>query len=436
MARRAAADARDPILSGMLRRGQVVALCVLVLLTTGVVMVASADMSVRPIDPAGTLPDRPAPTLGSLFRGLVISQSSAYLLAAVGTMMVVAALPVRRLARAATAAGGGQTPGAFARQAAVLGACTLALLAMLALVYVPGLGKTVNGSARWVRVYVGNLSLQPSEFAKWGLVVVLAWYCTARSGHMRLFFTGLLPALAALAAVSGAVVIEDLGTGALIGAVGCLILLASGARVLHFAAFVPFGLAGLALALWESPYRLKRLAAFLDPHADPQGAGYHMIQALAAVASGQGFGRGFGHGIQKLGYLPEDRTDFLFAIICEELGVIGAWATIFVYVILLWTGLAIVRREREPLLKLTGLGVLLTLGMQALMNLMVVTGAGPTKGIALPLVSYGGTGWILTAASLGLLVAMDRAGAGEAADPAAATEPSSSAGAVAGAVPA
>jgi len=170
-------------------------------------------------------------------------------------------------------------------------------------------------------------------------------------------------------------------------------------------------LAGLILA---NPYRMERVTAFLDPYADPQGAGYHMIQSMAAIAGGAGAGRGLGHGLQKFGYLPEDRTDFVFAVIGEELGIAGAGMVIALYVILVWACLAIVRAERRPALQLVGLGIAATVGLQALMNLVVVTGLAPTKGIALPLVSAGGTGWLLTSAALGLLVAMDRAHAREA----------------------
>jgi hypothetical protein len=153
---------------------------------------------------------------------------------------------------------------------------------------------------------------------------------------------------------------------------------------------------------------MQRLVTFLNPYADPEGAGYHMIQSMVAVANGEVAGRGLGHGLQKFGYLPEDRTDFLFAIICEELGVAGALVVVALYGGMLWSCWTIIRREQAAILKLLALGVVATVGIQALINLAVVTGLGPTKGIALPLLSSGGTGWILTAASLGLIVAMDR----------------------------
>jgi cell division protein FtsW len=203
-------------------------------------------------------------------------------------------------------------------------------------------------------------------------------------------------------------VLEDLGTGLLVGMVAALVLLAAGARVWQMAALAPPALAMLGVAVASSPYRIKRLTSFLDPFADPERTGFHMIQSMQAVANGKLFGRGLGHGLQKFGYLPEVRTDFIFAVICEELGVAGAAIVVALYLGLLWAGYSILKNERSQMLRLVALGVLATVGLQALINLAVVTGLGPTKGIALPMLSSGGTGWILTAASLGLLVAMDR----------------------------
>jgi cell division protein FtsW len=169
----------------------------------------------------------------------------------------------------------------------------------------------------------------------------------------------------------------------------------------------------------QSPYRLQRLMAYLDPYQDPQGIGYHIIQSMSAVAGGGIAGRGLGNGVRKFGYLPEDTTDFIFAIICEELGVFGAAFVLFLYAALLLSAFLVVRRMAHPFLRLLGTGVMLTIGLQAAINIAVVSGVAPTKGIALPLLSHGGTGWVLTAFSIGLLVSMDRAqNRGDAAAPA------------------
>ena len=156
---------------------------------------------------------------------------------------------------------------------------------------------------------------------------------------------------------------------------------------------------------------------FLHPYADAQGEGYQMIQSLSTIAGGGFFGRGLGNGLQKFGYLPEDTTDFLFAVICEELGFVGALIVVSLYGAILWVGLDIARRESSRMLRLMVLGIIATIAIQALMNLMVVTGLGPTKGIALPLLSSGGTGWLFTSACLGLIVSIDRSQRAAALDP-------------------
>lgn len=375
------------------------ALCVLALLTVGVVMVNSADMSVG----AGG-----AVTAESI----LLSRSTLYMALAVGAMWLCAVLPIRavcaRIERNAEPPSS-PTPRLSGSRGLWLGVGVLS--ALLLTVYLPVIGHEVNGAYRWVRFNtpgLGETSMQPSELAKWGLVLLIAWYAVTRAEGLRRFWTGLLPALVATAIVAGIIVVEDLGTGVVVGAVACVMLVAAGARIRHFLPFLPVAGAAIVAAILVSPYRVRRLTAFLDPYADPQWTGYHMIQSMVAVANGEIFGRGLGHGLQKFGYLPEDRTDFLFAVICEEMGIAGAMLVIGLYTLLLWAGIAIIRAEPSRLLRMIGLGILVTIGLQAAVNLAVVTGLGPTKGIALPLLSSGGTGWVLTAACLGLLVNMDR----------------------------
>lgn len=394
---------------GPLTAGQGIALCVLGLLTIGVVMVNSAGMSVDA-------------SRAVTAESLLLSKSTIYMGLAMLGLTVSALLPIRRIAERLCREPSDRTTGRTGQSEPWLRDCTrhwlslwplwafvAAMIGVLCLVYMPVIGKEVNSSHRWINLHVRGLdSVQPSEIAKWGLVAVVAWYAARRAALMPDFLRGLAPALAAIAAVCAVVVLEDFGTGVLIGAATCIILLAAGARLWQFALFVPFAALGLAVALLTSPYRVKRLTAFLDPYADPERTGYHMIQSMLAVSGGEGWGRGLGFGLQKFGYLPEDHNDFLFAVICEELGIAGAAVTIAIYIALVWAGFAIVRREREPFLRLLALGIIATIGLQALINLTVVTGLGPTKGIALPLVSSGGTGWLLTALSMGVLIAIDR----------------------------
>lgn len=376
----------------MPRPSQIIALCVLGLLSIGVVMVSSAGMSVTD-------------TTAVTFESIVLSRSTAYMVLALVAMIVAARLRTVELLDA-------RRLGPADRPAAVhpffVGALVL-LAVWLLLVYIPGFGRTVNGSSRWIHVPVAG-SLQPSELAKWGAVILLAMYCAWQGPQRMARFSRLLPALVLIGVPAALVTLEDLGTGVLMLAAASVILLASGARFFHLAAFAPPAALGLVVAVITSPYRMQRLVTFLNPYADPEGAGYHMIQSMVAVANGQVFGRGLGFGLQKFGYLPEDRTDFLFAVICEELGVFGAATIMALYLGILWGGWSIIRRlpESAAAARLLGIGVLATVGLQAVINIGVVTGLGPTKGIALPLLSSGGTGWILTAFSLGLLISLDR----------------------------
>lgn len=392
----------------MLRAGHGILLCALALLMVGVVMVHSASMVVRPLA-EGADPQAAAAVSGVTAESLLLSRTTLYLALAVGAMALASRLPLRRLADRAQRA-------AFLPPAGDLGLLvlgSLALLGVLATVYVPGIAREAKGAARWVNLHLPGLeSVQPSEIAKWGLVLLVAVYAarlaTRTDNHMRRFVSGLLPACLCVGAVAGFVVLEDLGTGVLMVGACAVVLLASGARLWHFLLFAPPALLAFLIAVVTTPYRVQRITSFLDPYADPQGAGYHMIQSLTTVAGGGVFGRGLGHGLQKFGYLPEDTTDFLYAVICEELGLFGALLVLFLYATLAWCGTSIARRETNPALKLAALGVTATITLQALINLFVVTGLAPTKGIALPLISSGGTGWILTGFALGLVVAIDR----------------------------
>lgn len=369
----------------MLRPGDAIVLCVISLLCVGMVMVNSAGLSVGGAGEPIT------------FWSVILSRSAFYAAVAVAAMVVVSRLPLRAIL------GRGLGGGGLVFVCAVLGGICL-------LVYVPGLGREINGAHRWVGLPLpgGDVTLQPSEIAKWGVLLALAARFAGRPGDLRSFTTGLAPALLCLGLVTAIVVLEDLGTAAIILAGGVALLLAAGARLWHFLAMTPLVAAALVAAVIAKPYRMQRLATFLNPFQDPEGAGYHMIQSMVAVANGRVWGRGLGFGLQKFGYLPADTSDFLFAIICEELGLVGAAIVVLLYFGLLWSGWKIIRREPSIALRLAGLGIIVTIGAQAVMNLAVVTGLGPTKGIALPLLSSGGTGWILTAASLGVLVGMDR----------------------------
>jgi cell division protein FtsW len=392
----------------MVRSGHVVMLCALLLLTIGVVMVQSAGMQVRPLE-TGADPTAAAAVSGVSAKSLLTSKTSLYLVLAVGAMAFASRLPIRRFAdrleRVVWFKPGGD------HGMLLLG--TLMLVGLLALVYVPGIARVKNGSGRWINLHVPGLeSVQPSEIVKWAIIILVAWYAARlgsyKENKLRRFFSGLVPVCLAVGFIAGVIVLEDLGTGALMVLVAGIVLLAAGARWIHFGMFIPPALAGVVLAILAAPYRVQRITAFLDPYADAKDSGYHMIQSMATVAGGGIFGRGLGNGLQKFGYLPEDTTDFLFAIVSEELGLVGVLIVVLAYAGIVWSGTSIAMRERSAFLRLTTIGIIATISIQALINLVVVTGLGPTKGIALPLMSSGGTGWIMTAFALGLVVSIDR----------------------------
>tara|TARA_R110000765_G_scaffold31481_7_gene73538 strand:+ start:275 stop:1720 length:1446 start_codon:yes stop_codon:yes gene_type:complete len=388
----------------MVRSGQLLMLCALALLMVGVVMVQSAGMQVQ-----GLGADADAVVERVSAGSLLTSRAALYMVLAISAMVVASRVPMRKLATRLERV-------VWFRPGGDLGVLVIGcglLIVMVMTVYFPGIASPKNGSHRWVDLGVPGLnSMQPSEIAKWGLVILVGWYAARlssyRENRLGVFWKGLLPAVLCVGGVAFAVVMEDLGTGVLMVLACSIVLIAGGAKLTHFAAFVPIGLAGIVAAIVTSPYRVKRITAFLDPYADAQGEGYQMIQSLTTISGGGFFGRGLGNGLQKFGYLPEDTTDFLFAVVCEEMGFMGALAIISAYVAIVWIGLDIARKETSGILRLIVVGVITTFSIQAVMNLMVVTGLGPTKGIALPLLSNGGTGWIVTSVCLGLVVAIER----------------------------
>lgn len=291
---------------------------------------------------------------------------------------------------------------------------SLASVALLAVVLVPGIGEMRNGARRWLSIGPSSMgiSFQPSELAKLSLVLLFSAMAGAMGDRIRRFWSGLLPMLVILGVYAALVGIEDFGTAALLAAVGVSILLGAGAKFWHLVLAAVPGMAGIIYLILVKPYRLERLQTFLDPFADPQGSGYHQVQSLITIASGGWWGQGLGAGVQKYGYLPEGRTDFIFSVICEELGLVGGVAVLGLFAVLLWSGRQAMVRAGSEFGRLLVLGGSLMIGFQAAMNVAVVTVSIPTKGIGLPLVSAGGSGVILFGVLLGMMinVARDRGG--------------------------
>ena len=284
-------------------------------------------------------------------------------------------------------------------------------IVFLVLVLMPEFGEKRNGARRWLSVGPASIGLgfQPSEIAKLSLVMMLAGFGAALGRHVKKFWLGFLPLCLLIGGFVALVGIEDFGTAALLGAVGFGILIAAGARLWHLGLVSMPAVFGVIYLINARRHRMERLLSFLDPEADPQGAGYQPMQSLMSIASGDWWGRGLGAGIQKYGHLPEARTDFIFAVICEELGIIGGIGVIGLFAVIVWQGRLASQYAPDAFGRLFALGATLTIGLQAAINVAVVTVSVPTKGISLPLISAGGTGVIFFSVLVGMLANVARA---------------------------
>jgi cell division protein FtsW len=288
-------------------------------------------------------------------------------------------------------------------------------LVLLAVVLVPTLGTKVNDARRWLRIPLGLLSIsfQPSEMAKWMTVFFLAGVCARIGPDIRRFWTRFLPLCAVIGVVCGLIVIEDFGTAAFIALVSFVMLIVAGVRWWHVLTPLPFAVTGFMYILIHSPYRLARLAAFLYPERYEGSLAYQASQSLIAIGSGGLWGKGLGQGVCKYGHLPEDTTDFVFAIVGEELGFMGTAGVILLFILFVSLGLAVAMRCRDRFGRLLAAGIVLTIGIQAALNIGVVTVVLPTKGIPLPFISAGGTSMLLSAAAVGVLVSIAARGTHE-----------------------
>lgn len=277
---------------------------------------------------------------------------------------------------------------------------------MFLLVLVMLVGPEINGAHRWL--VIGGFQFQPAEFTKLAIIFYTADFL-ARRGEKIKSFTRLLPALVLWGACL--ILIErepDLGTAMVVAGVFLVLLFASGAELSHLLGMGAAGLSVVVVSVLAKPYRLKRITSFLDPDADPQGSGYHAIQSLLAIGSGGLVGRGFGVGHQKYKYLPEAHTDYIFAILGEELGLVGTVCVLFLFIAFLYKGCLIALQCRKPYLRNVALGVTFLICLQALLNVGVVTGSTPSTGIPLPFISYGGTSLLFSLISVGLLMNVAR----------------------------
>jgi cell division protein FtsW len=284
-----------------------------------------------------------------------------------------------------------------------------AVVLMLVAVLIPGVGVTVGGSSRWIGV--GSFVIQPSEIAKLALILFAADVFSRRDEKFRDFAHTAIPMLPALAVLAVLVMMQpDLGTTVLLGAIGFGLLFVAGAPLGYL---IPMGLTGVALAVGAglaSPYRRVRLLAFMDPWKDPLDTGYHTIQSLIALGSGGWFGVGLGASRQKWMYVPNAHTDFIYAILGEEMGLLGTFAVLGMFAFLTYLGVRIARSAPDRFGMLIASGITIWMATQALVNMGAVTASLPITGVPLPLVSFGGSSLVITLVSMGILTSIARAG--------------------------
>lgn len=274
---------------------------------------------------------------------------------------------------------------------------------LLILVLIPHIGKETAGARRWFRI--GLINFQPSEFAKIAVLIYLADLLARKEKVAKSFLYGYLPPMIVLGFILGLVLLEpDLGTAIAISVVGVLMLFVSGIRPLYIFASLLASIPALYVLLFRVPYRRKRMMIFLNPWSDKRGAGFQIIQSFIALGSGGLFGVGLGQSRQKLFYLPASHTDFIFSIIGEELGFIGAASVVILFILFVWEGMKITFNSGGRFEKLLSISLVCLIALEAVINIGVTAGILPTKGLPLPFISYGGTSLMFHLAAVGLLL--------------------------------
>jgi cell division protein FtsW len=282
-------------------------------------------------------------------------------------------------------------------------------LLLLLLVFIPGLGHSANGSTRWISI--GSFHLQASEIVKLFSIIYLAGYLVRHNESVRTTFAGFLRPLGLLVIIAVLLLLEpDFGAAAVLIATAVVMMWLAGVRVSQFMLLIIAVAVALALLVYTSEYRMHRLTAFLNPWADPYNSGFQLTQALIAFGRGEWLGVGLGSSVQKLFYLPEAHTDFLFAVLAEELGLVGVVVVISLFTVLIVRALRIGRaaenRER-PFAGYVAYGIGTWIGLQAFINMGVNMGVLPTKGLTLPFMSYGGSSVIVMCVAMALLIRVD-----------------------------
>ena len=276
-------------------------------------------------------------------------------------------------------------------------------LVLLILVLIPGIGSIRNGSRSWFGI--GSLGIQPSEAAKISLIIFTSKYLSQSNNYLNNYFRGIFPILSIVILFFGFIMLQpDLGTGVILFMSVLSILLIAGVDWKFFAAGGVLGILGIIGLIVIAPYRMNRITSFLNPWEDALGTGFQMIQSLYAIGPGGLLGLGYLNSIQKHFYLPEPQTDFIFSIITEEFGVVGAILVVSLFGIILYRGITIACNCKDSFGKYLSFGILFQLIFQAIMNLMVVVGLIPITGVTLPFLSYGGSSLLISMSSMGIML--------------------------------
>jgi cell division protein FtsW len=281
--------------------------------------------------------------------------------------------------------------------------CFLFLVAVV----IPGIGQVRGGSRAWLGI--GSFGIQPSEFAKLGMIIFFAYMLEKNQDRITSFRRGLIPPLAIVVAAVGLIMLEpDLGQSTVLMGTAIIIIFAAGAKLRHLLGLASLAIPAFVALVVVAPYRLKRIFAFMDPWAYELDAGYHIIQSLYAIGPGGLMGLGLGRSRQKFLYLPEPQTDFIFSILSEELGFIGGMTVIFLFLLLIWRGLRTAITAPDTFGSLLAVGITGMIAVQVIINIGVVTGSMPVTGITLPLISYGGSSLTLMLTGIGILLNISR----------------------------
>ncbi len=278
---------------------------------------------------------------------------------------------------------------------------------LLILVLIPGIGSVRNGSRSWFGI--ASFGIQPSEAAKLGLIIFTSKYLSKSNKFLKSYKEGVFPILGITFLFFGLIMLEpDLGTGVILVVAITALLFISGVNMKFFYGLGLLGVIGLVALIVIAPYRMDRITAFINPWKDASGTGFQIIQSLYAIGPGGLLGTGFLNSIQKHFYLPEPQTDFIFSIIAEEFGVVGAFIVVGLFSLILYRGIKIALNSKDLFGKYLSLGIIFQLIFQALMNLMVVIGLIPVTGVTLPFLSYGGSSLLVSMVSIGILLNISR----------------------------